>query len=69
MSRARDQNRVRRRREQLDMLLVELAKEIGRSPAFVSVMEGGFVPAESRRQQVATALATTPQALWPEEYA
>ncbi len=69
MTRAHDNSLVRQRREELNMLLVELARKIDRSAAFVSQMEHGFVPAHKRRQQVATALDTTPEVLWPEEYA
>ena len=68
MTRARDINRVRLRREELGMLLKELADAIGRSAALVSMCEGGFVPRTSTRQAIATALATTPEELWPEEY-
>jgi hypothetical protein len=68
MTRARDLNPVRLRREELNMLLVELAAKIGRSPAFVSVCEGGFIPAHNRRVQIATALDTAPETLWPQEY-
>jgi hypothetical protein len=50
------------------MLLIELAAKIERSAAFVSVCEGGFVPHHARRQQVAEALDTTPEVLWPGEY-
>lgn len=69
MTRTRDISPVRLRREELGLLLVELAAAIERSPAFVSMMEGGFVPHDARRQQVAAVLQTTPQALWPVEYA
>ena len=69
MTRARDLNAVRRRREELDMLLIDLAKDIKRSAAMVSMIEGGFCPKRSTQVQIAAALATTPEALWPEEYA
>jgi transcriptional regulator with XRE-family HTH domain len=68
MTRARDLNRVRLRREQKGMLLIELAEKLERNAAFVSNMEGGFVPGADRRAQVAAALDTTPEDLWPEEY-
>lgn len=62
-------NRVRSRREELGILAKEFADQIGRSGAFVSMMEGGFVPSSpARRVQIAEALQTTPEALWPEEY-
>ncbi len=68
MTLTRDINPVRLRREELGMLLVELARKIDRSAAFVSVCEGGFVPHAARRQQIAEALETTPERLWPGEY-
>lgn len=69
MTRARDINRIRLRREERGMLLKELADEIGRSPAMVSMVEGGFVCKRSTQVKIAAALDTTPEALWPEEYA
>ena len=68
MTRARDVNRVRLRREEQGMLLKELADKIGRSAALVSMCEGGFVPRRTTQTQIAAALHTTPEALWPEEY-
>lgn len=68
MTRARDESRVRQRREQLGLRLIDLAAELGRNAAFVSNMEGGFVPSHDRRVQVATKLQTTAEDLWPEEY-
>ena len=69
MTYARDNSLVKKRREELGMQLGELADEINRSPAMVSMMEGGFVPDHDRRCQVARALHTRPEELWPEEYA
>lgn len=72
MTRAHEINRVRQRREQLGMLVGELADSLpngGRSAAFISVVEHGFVPKHFRRLEIATALETTPESLWPEEYA
>lgn len=51
------------------MLLVELAKAIGRSAAMLSMIEGGFCPKRATQVKIAAALSTTPEALWPEEYA
>jgi lambda repressor-like predicted transcriptional regulator len=51
------------------MLLIELARKINRSPAFISNVEHGFVPGRGSQVQIAAALSTTPEALWPEEYA
>lgn len=67
MTRARDTSLVRKRREELGMLLVELAERIGRSPAFLSNVEGGFVPQLRTMRKIADALKTTPVALWPDE--
>lgn len=51
------------------MLLIELAKKAERSPAMISMVEGGFVPTkESSRLKIADALDTTPEALWPDEF-
>lgn len=69
MTRARDVNPVRLRREEMGMLLKELADEIGRSAALVSMIEGGFAPKRKTQVAIAAALRTTPEALWPEEYA
>lgn len=68
MTRAHDRSLVRQRREELGLLVIDLARELGRSAAFVSMMEHGFVPGHRRREQVAATLQTTPEALWPEEY-
>lgn len=68
MTRAREENRVRLRREELDMLLKELADKISRSAALVSMIEGGFCPKRKTQVAIAAALQTTPEALWPEEY-
>lgn len=69
MTRARDTNLVRLRREELGMLLTELAANIGRSAAMLSSVEGGFVPKRPTQASIAAALDSTPEALWPEEYA
>lgn len=69
MTRARDVNQVRLRREELGLLLVELAQKIGRSPAMLSMVEGGYVCKRGTQIKIAAALSTTPEALWPEEYA
>ena len=69
MTRARDTNPVKLAREAKGMLLIELAERIGRCAAFVSNVEGGFVPSQlARRKQIADVLDTTPEQLWPEEY-
>lgn len=68
MTHARDTSPVKKRRETLGLQLKELADLLDRSPAFVSMMEGGFVPDHDRRCQVARELRTTPEALWPDEY-
>lgn len=68
MTRARDVNRVRLRREEQGLLLKELADTIGRSPALVSMVEGGFVCRRPTQIKIAAALDTTPENLWPEEY-
>jgi len=70
MTRAHDTNRMRLRREELGMQVNELAQRLGRTAAFVSMTEHGYVPTQpSRRRQIADVLQTTPEALWPEEYA
>lgn len=67
MTHARDTNLVRKRREELGMLLTELAEKIERSAGFVSTVEGGLVPKLSSMLAIADALDTTPIALWPAE--
>lgn len=47
--------------------LEDLATAIGRSKSFVSSLEHGFIPKPYRMRQVAEALKTTPQVLWPED--
>jgi transcriptional regulator with XRE-family HTH domain len=69
MTRARDVNPVRQRREEQGMLLKELACAIERSAALLSMVEGGFVPKRGTQVKIAAQLSTTPEALWPEEYA
>lgn len=69
MTRTRDINRVRLRREAQGLLVIELAQKIKRSAAFVSMVEGGYVPAPGRRSQIAGVLESKPEDLWPEEYA
>lgn len=70
MTRAHDSNPMRLRREQLGMQVTELAGKLGRTAAFVSMTEHGYVPTQpARRQQIADALDTTPETLWPQEYA
>lgn len=69
MTRARDINLIRLRREEMGILLKELADEIGRSAALVSMIEGGFVPKRMTQVSIAAALKTTPESLWPKEYA
>ena len=69
MTKARDVNPLRMRREELGMLLTELAAKIERSAAMVSMCEGGYVPKRGTQVKLAAALSTTPEALWPEEYA
>jgi ribosome-binding protein aMBF1 (putative translation factor) len=68
MTRARDVSLVRQRREEMGMLLKELADDIQRNAALVSMIEGGFVPRRPTQVKLAAALSTTPEALWPEEY-
>lgn len=59
---------MRKRREELGMLLVELARKLERSPAAISMFEGGFVPKPRTQVQIAEALGTTPEKLWPAEW-
>lgn len=69
VTRARDTNPMRARREELGLMVTELAQALGRTAAFVSMCEGGFVPSQlARRKQIADVLQTSPEALWPEEY-
>lgn len=75
MTRARDQNRVRARREEQGLLLKELGQQVRRPDGrcigapLMSQVEGGFVPKRVTQVAIAAALSTTPEALWPEEYA
>jgi transcriptional regulator with XRE-family HTH domain len=68
MTYARDSSRVKARREELGLQLGELAALVCRSAASVSMIEGGFVPSHERRCQIADALNTTAEELWPDEY-
>lgn len=69
MTRARDINPVRLRREEKGMLLIELAEKAEVHAAMLSMTEGGFCPQSDSRARIAEALETTPDQLWPEEYA
>lgn len=70
MTRAHDLNPMRLRREELGLQVTELAAKLGRTAAFVSMTEHGYVPTQpSRRRQIADVLQTTPETLWPQEYA
>lgn len=68
MTRARDVNPVRIRREQQGLSLNELAAASKSHAAMLSMCEGGFVPQLKTQNRIAAALATTPEQLWPEEY-
>ncbi len=62
-------NRVQARRIELGIRIVDLAAAIGRSQGFVSMVEGGFSRlAPARMVQIADALQTTPDKLWPEKF-
>lgn len=67
MSRARDDSLVKKRREELQLRLVDLASRVKRSAALISMIEGGFIPALPTMEAIAQALDTTPLALWPDE--
>lgn len=75
MTRAHDRNLVRRRREDQGLKLVELAQLATRADGnsigapLLSMIEHGYVPQRRTQVQIAAALSTTPEALWPEEYA
>jgi len=68
MTFARDVNPVRQRREELQMRLVDLARESNCHAAMISMTEGGYVPGVESRARIADALDTTAQSLWPQEY-
>ena len=68
MTRARDVNRVRLRREEQGMLLKELADKTGLSAPMLSHIEGGFVPKLHSMRAIAAALGTTADQLWPNEF-
>ena len=68
MTRIRDTNPVKARREQQSMLMVELADKISKSPAMVSMVEGGFYPQASTQQKIAEALGSTREELFPAEF-
>jgi predicted transcriptional regulator len=67
MTHARDTNLVRKRREELQIKLVDLAARAKCSAPLISMIEGGLVPQLSTMVKVADALDTTPIALWPDE--
>lgn len=68
MTHARDTSLLKARREQQGLLLTELADRVSRSPAFLSMCEGGFVPKPQSQLKIAEALDTTPELIWPDEW-
>lgn len=69
MTRARDENRVLARRKELGLHILVLASRAKKSSGLISMCEGGFVPQLPTMKAIADALETTPEALWPEEFA
>ena len=65
---ARSQSLVRKRREELGLLLIELAERLQVSPSLVSFVEGGFVPKPGTQVAFAEALECSPIDLWPDEW-
>lgn len=78
MGRARDMNPVRQRREELRMLLVELAAKVDGSlvdgvpvrcsPPLLSHIEANFYPRARTQQAIADALGSTREVLFPLEF-
>ena len=69
MTNERDNNLVRKRRDELGLTLVEVASRMGRPASLINTIEGGFVPKEPTQRALAVALETTPDKLWPGEWA
>lgn len=78
MTRVRDRNPVRLRREELDMQLGELAKKVDGtqvngsvvkcSTPMLSMIEGGLYPKPKTQEAIAQALGTTRRAMFPMEF-
>lgn len=59
---------MRKRREEQGILLIELAAQLGRSPAAISSFEGGLVPKRVTQEEIAAELKCSPIDLWPDEW-
>lgn len=68
MTRTRDANLVRLRRAELGLTLVTVADRMARPASLLNTVEGGFVPKPGTQLQIAAALQTTPDRLWPGEW-
>lgn len=78
MTRARDINPVRLRREEMGLLLGELAERVNGSVVngsvvrcstpMLSMIEGGLVPKAKTQQAIAEALSSTREQLFPVEF-
>ncbi len=68
MTKARDRSLVKKRRDELGLTLVQVAERMGRPASMLNTVEGGYVPKEPTQRQIAVALETTPDLLWPDEW-
>jgi transcriptional regulator with XRE-family HTH domain len=68
MSPSPDEHPVRIARKAKDWRLEDLAAKAGCSKPLLSNVEHGFCPSIRRMREIAKALDTTPEVLWPQEF-
>lgn len=66
MGEERPVSKVRARRHEKGLLLVELAKAAKVAVGYLSMIENGYLPKREIRKRLAAALDTTVEELWPE---
>jgi len=64
----REDHPLRKRREELELRLVDVAERAGVSTPLISMIEGGYTPGKrSTLERVAAAVESTVKDIWPEE--
>lgn len=65
----RDDHPLRKRRDELELRLVDVAERAGVSIGLLSMLEGGYTPNRNSAtlERVAAAVASSVERLWPEQ--